>query len=122
MGCGVEPVNATDLTGPGITTTYDGFGRKTAELQDTDGNARTISASYDRDGNRTGIVHPDSSSFGYTYDGLDRLVGIKQGGTELGSVGYNVRGLPEKLSWYYGAASWNETTRGFDPAPPQYAA
>ena len=47
-------------TGEGITNAYDGFGRLASTSDATwAGRRRTLTYHYDRNGNRTGITHPD---------------------------------------------------------------
>jgi hypothetical protein len=62
------------LAGPGITNTYDGFGRLASATTDRDGIARRFSSEYDPDGNRTTLWDNGVSYAGrYGYDGLGRM-------------------------------------------------
>ena len=56
----------------GITTAYDGFGRVKSSTNNSDGVSRTLSYTYDADGDRLSVIHPDLQTFAYGYDGLDR--------------------------------------------------
>lgn len=60
-------------TGEGVTDTYDAAGRIATTANSMDALTRTVSFSYDSDGNRTRVTHPDGVYFQYTYDGLDRM-------------------------------------------------
>ncbi|WP_162814913.1 RHS repeat protein [Erythrobacter aureus] len=104
------------LTGAGITYTYDGFGRLTAETQTTDGISRTVSSRYDANGNRTRVTHPDGQYWTFDYDGLDRVTNVKQATTTLGIASYNNRGLPLQFAWTWSTASSNKSTYGYDSA------
>ena len=79
-------------SGIGIDHNYDGFGRL---LSSTNSSLnKTITYDHDREGNRTWIEHPDTVSFDYAYDGLNRLESISVGGTTLQISGkYNAQGL-----------------------------
>ncbi len=68
-------------SGPGLTKTYDGFGRMLTDTTNQSGIALTLSYQYDAQGNRTRVTHPDGSFFQYAYDGLDRLGSIKENGS-----------------------------------------
>ena len=104
------------LTGAGITYTYDGFGRLTAETQNTDGISRTVSSRYDANGNRTRVTHPDGQYWTFDYDGLDRVIRVRQQGTVLGVASYNARGLPSQMAWTYQKASSHAKTLAYDSA------
>jgi len=85
-------------TGGGIAYTYDGFGRLTAETQNSDGNLRTIASAYDAHGNRTSMTYADNGKINYTYDKLDRFTGASWvnplNGANVGFAGttYDARG------------------------------
>lgn len=77
-----------------IANAYDGFGRLTSSTVSMSGVSRTVGHLYDADGNRIRVTHPDGNYFTYDYDGLDRLVVVKQNGTtQIASVAYNAKGL-----------------------------
>jgi RHS repeat-associated protein len=79
----------------GVTTTYDGFGRVYQSSNNVSGTARALTYTYDADGDRTSISHPDGNYFTYGYDGLDRVNLIKENGlSALVSVVYNSQGNP----------------------------
>lgn len=78
--------------GQGVTTVYDDFGRPSSSSTNMGGTSRTLSYQYDANGNRTQLTHPDSASFLYSYDGLDRLERVQENGTtpvELKSYAYD---------------------------------
>jgi RHS repeat-associated protein len=56
----------------GISTHYDGFGHVDRSTNTSDGVSRQLSYSYDANGNRLSITHPDGAKFTYSYDGLNR--------------------------------------------------
>jgi RHS repeat-associated protein len=106
----------TSLTGAGITYAYDGFGRLTAETQNTDGVTRTVSSQYNANGSRTRVTYPDGQFFTYDHDGLDRATVLREGTTQLGTASFNNRGLPTQMAWTALTASANRRSYGYDPA------
>jgi YD repeat-containing protein len=80
--------------GPGVANGYDKADRLISSSSNgTGGTVRTLGYSYDANGNRTGISHPDSSGFVYRYDGLNRATKIEEGGgTVLIALGYDALG------------------------------
>ena len=66
-------------SGQGISNNYNGFGERLSTTTNLTGNTRTFSYSYDKNGNQVTITYPDGESFARTYDGLDRLNGVKEG-------------------------------------------
>ena len=91
-------VRFDSASGQGITSTYDGFGRLTGSSINLDGVTRTLSYTRDKNGNRTQVTYPDAVSFNFTYDGLNRMTGLLQGGSSLQSFAYNNRGLRSGMS------------------------
>lgn len=67
--------------GVGITDSYNGFGELSSTTNNMGTTARTLIYTYDLDGNRAQLTYPDNTYFTYVFDGLDRLVTIKEGGT-----------------------------------------
>lgn len=65
-------------TGLGITRAYDRFGRMTQEQNNSSGTNFVINNTYDKNGNREKLTHPDGAYFRYDYDGLNRLTTIKE--------------------------------------------
>jgi RHS repeat-associated protein len=61
------------VTGEGVSTQYDGFGRVTSSTLAMAGTTRTLSYLYDSGGNRTRLTHADGAVFGFGYDGLGRM-------------------------------------------------
>jgi len=101
------------ITGQGATNVYDGFGRLTSSSSNMGGTARTLTYQYDADGNRTRVTHPDSIYFVYDYDGLDRFIGIRQGGgANQAEIAYDRQGRRATLT--QGGAG--TTTYGYDDA------
>lgn len=99
-------------TGPGITTTYDGFGQVASSSTNQSGAVWTLSYQYDADGDRTQVTYPGGSYFTYQFDGLDRLSVIKESGTTtLVAVTYDTQGRRSNLARGSGVTS---TTYGYD--------
>jgi RHS repeat-associated protein len=82
----------TSQAGPGIVSTYDGFGRLRSSANSTGGTTRTLTYSYDPNGNRTSLTHPDGNAFGISYDGLNRPIVFTANGATLGYQGYYQHG------------------------------
>jgi RHS repeat-associated protein len=59
--------------GDGVTNAYDGFGRLTSSTTSIGGLGGAISSTYDADGNRTQVLHPDGAHFDSTFDAADRF-------------------------------------------------
>jgi RHS repeat-associated protein len=73
-----------------VSVGYTGFGEVKTENINEYGTQYTISHTYDANGNREQITHPDLVKFNYGYDGLDRLTSIgENGGSYLISQYYN---------------------------------
>ncbi len=104
------------LTGVGITYAYDGFGRLTSENQNTDGTSRTISSQYNANSARTRVTYPDGQFFGYDLDGLNRVTGLRDGTTLLGTATFNNRGLGTQLAWTSLTTTANARSFTYDPA------
>ncbi|WP_422058504.1 RHS repeat-associated core domain-containing protein [Sphingomonas sp.] len=79
--------------GQGITNVYDGLGRLSSSTTDQGGTSRTLAYEWDAGGNRTRVTHPDGVYFTSTYDGLDRLTAILEGGTtQVAAISYDSQG------------------------------
>jgi RHS repeat-associated protein len=55
------------VSGEGLTTTYDTYGRALSNAMTMDGVTRTLTNTYDAAGNRLSLKFPDNVTFGYTY-------------------------------------------------------
>jgi RHS repeat-associated protein len=98
------------ITGQGIESGYDGFGRLTSSTN-TMGNSHTLSYQYDADGDRTRITHPDGTYFTTDYDGMDRAtVTHENGGTAITTLSYNSQGLRSGVS----RSNSTTTSYGYD--------
>ncbi len=64
------------VTGEGLISSYDGFGRLMTSTLTLGGSSRSFSYEYDVIGNRTKITHPDGLAFSYSYDPLNRFVNL----------------------------------------------
>jgi RHS repeat-associated protein len=104
------------LAGSGVTYTYDGLGRLTAEAQNTDGITRTVTSEYDANGNRTRVTYPDGNYFLFDHDGLNRAINLRNNFTILGTASYDDRGQAAQLDWTYGTAELNRKSYGYDAA------
>jgi RHS repeat-associated protein len=88
------------LAGEGITTAYDGFGRLVSSSSNMGGVARTVGNSYDSNGNRIRITHPDGSFFTYDQDGLNRATLIREnGGDPIASFTYDRAARRARSGW-----------------------
>ncbi len=89
----VTKVRFDSLAGEGVTNSYDGFGRVTASTLVLAGTSRTLSYSYDSNGNRKTVVHPDGAYAHYDYDGLDRMTAyLENGWNPLVALSYDPAG------------------------------
>ncbi|HYD37307.1 MAG TPA: hypothetical protein VEA60_06815 [Allosphingosinicella sp.] len=104
------------LTGEGIDSGYDGFGRLASSTTNMStatmgGASRTLIYQSDADGNRTRITHPPAIVpthphlgpltfyYNYQYDGLDRPMGITNaGGSSVAGWTYNAFGRLETIA------------------------
>lgn len=64
-------------TGEGLDYEYNAFSEKVEEKSTLFGKTYVIKSSYDKNGNRKNITYPDSKTFGFQYDNLDRLTILK---------------------------------------------
>jgi RHS repeat-associated protein len=93
-------------SGEGVTNTYDGFGRRASSTLAMDGTSRTLSYSRDNNGNRIQLTWMDSLQTSYSYDGLNRMSAVYEGGvgstTNLVNFTFNSRGLLATKTARYG--------------------
>lgn len=90
-----------NTAGEGVTNTYDGFGNRITATNNMGGITRILTSAYDLDNNRYSITHPDSQQFSYTFDGLDRVMGVSDSATtnnNLLSITYRSNGKREKIT------------------------
>ncbi|WP_082209329.1 RHS repeat-associated core domain-containing protein [Novosphingobium sp. B-7] len=98
------------VSGEGVSTAYDGFGRITTSTLAMDGTSRALGFLYDADGDRIQISYPDGNSVKYTYDGMDRLTNILRSGTTgIANYTYDAAG---RLSSFNGGIN---TSYIYDP-------
>ena len=122
-----------------ITLTYDELNRLTAKTYPSGSSTTDVTFAYDATtasnkglGRRTGMtgdatatwvydsrgrvatetitINGDAQTFGYTYDGADRLTVVTYPGGEVVTQTYNDRGLPSTLTvdaWAIGPAGYN---------------
>ena len=86
-------------SGEGVGTAYDGFGRMANSALNMDGVTRTLAYTFDKNGNRTQVTHPDGNYFLSLYDGLNRATYMQlNSGTGLASFSYSNRGIIGTIS------------------------
>ena len=91
------------ITGEGVASNWDGLGRLTSSVTSLGGISRTLSYEYDANGNRTKLTFPDGQYFNYEYDGLDRMVRIRENaGAEIASFIFNNRAERTGISGGFG--------------------
>ena len=69
--------------GKGVTSAYDGFGRRTTETINLGSLTRTLTSAYNNNGARTSLTYPGSVTVTYNRDGLDRLSSATIGSANL---------------------------------------
>jgi RHS repeat-associated protein len=93
-----------------VTNVYDGLSRLTSSTVSMGGVSRAIGRSYDADGNRIRVTHPDGNYFTYDYDGLDRMTAVNQNGSaQVASLDYAAKGQR-----WHAARGVVLTTYGYD--------
>src|SRR5688572_2656140 len=97
-------------SGEGVTQTYDGFGRLASQRLNLGGTDRTLSYQSDAAGNRTHVIHPDTTTFIYGYDALSRPVSITSSPWVMIGIPYYAHGKPSGISRANGAP----TNFGYD--------
>ena len=92
---------------------YDGFGGLSASTINMAGTSRRTSYTYDADGNRISLKHPNGTRFVYSFDGLDRMTtGTIFNGAQFLTIAYDAAGRrtsttrgASQTSYTYDAAS-----------------
>ncbi len=95
-------------SGEGVTNGYDGFGRLTSSSNTMGGITRTLGYGHDANGNRLTLTWPDSQITTYSYDRLNRMIGVHEGaGTSvvMASMHYLAQGQRGSLARRYGDTS-----------------
>ncbi|MFC4307533.1 RHS repeat domain-containing protein [Steroidobacter flavus] len=77
-------ITAQAASGPGISNTFNGFGRLIDTTSTLSGSSLQLSYLYDADGNRTRVTWPDGTYTQYTYDGLNRMDEVRENGAASG--------------------------------------
>jgi RHS repeat-associated protein len=67
------------LTGAGVSNAYDSAGRLASSTTTMDGIARTLTGTWDADGNRAALSGTDGYYAGFDRDGADRPSGLRGG-------------------------------------------
>ncbi|MGA9581596.1 MAG: hypothetical protein WBR13_06475, partial [Allosphingosinicella sp.] len=98
------------VDGEGVTMWYNGFGERITTLAYMFGQPRYVFHSYDLDGNRRTVTHPDGNYAMYDYDGLGRMTAFREnGGPPLATATYDSAGRRTGIG-FTGAS----TTYGYD--------
>ncbi|MES2675934.1 MAG: RHS repeat-associated core domain-containing protein [Pseudomonadota bacterium] len=96
---GITRSSLFSSTGKGITNTVDGFGNVVASTSTMGNVARTLQYTYDKNGNRETITHPDGRYFTYGFDQLNRVNVLNEGTTtSLLTVNYNDDGRRKNIT------------------------
>jgi YD repeat-containing protein len=96
-------------SGPGVTNSWDGFGRLASSTTNMDGVARTMAGQYDSDGNRILLTGDQGYYAPFSYDGLGRMsayVGVVR-------FGYDSAGRRSSLAMGPGSTT-SSVTYGYD--------
>jgi RHS repeat-associated protein len=92
--------------GVGITNSFDGLGRLESSSSNVGGFTRTLTYSYDKNGNRTRLTHQDGNYFQYTFDDLNRAVGVAENGAgAMLTLTYRANGQRQTISRAGGATT-----------------
>lgn len=83
----------------GIANEYDALGRETATTTTMGNVSRRLEFTWNLDGTRTRITHPDGAYFVYAYDRLGRLTSISENGsTTIAAVQYYPNGRRSSMT------------------------
>jgi RHS repeat-associated protein len=93
-----------------VDNVFDALGQLSSQTTAMSGTSRSVSYLYDADGNKKRIIHPDGNYWTYDYDGLNRMVAVKENGTTtIATMAYDAMG--HESSETRGGVS---TTFGYD--------
>ena len=99
-------------TGPGVTNTYDGFGRLNSTANNTGGTTRILAYQYDAGGRRSRLTYPDGNYLSYDYDPAGHLTAIRENGSAtVAAFTYDSATRP-----YQALVAGATTTYGYDAA------
>lgn len=91
-------------SGPGIINNVDGFGQVSETTNSMGSYSRKLSYAYDKNGNRTRVIHPDNNYFTYSFDGLNRVNGVfESASTSLLTLDYWENGTRKSITRTGGA-------------------
>jgi RHS repeat-associated protein len=102
-------------SGPGIATSYDGFGRVAATTTTMDGVARTASYSYDAHGNRLSMSLSSGYYLSFAYDAADRMTGVSEAGPNpIAAFTYDAAQRRSGLALGSGGTFGSSVSYGYD--------
>ena len=99
------------LTGEGVATQYDGFGRAVSSTTSMGGFTRTLGHLHDAAGRRVRLTHPDGHFFTFERDPLGRLVWARENGAGFQAYFTYHPGGPRKMRHLWSLVSLYE----YDP-------
>ena len=103
-------------TGESVSAGFDNAGRATSSGSTMGGTSRTVSSVLDRNGNRSEVTTSSGHWSTFGYDGLDRLTGYFENGTNpVTRIAYDALGRRKSLEQGAGAVS-SSTFYGYDAA------
>ena len=99
------------VSGEGLASSYDGFGRMVSTTIDVGSVTRTLGAGYNKNGARTSLTHSDAQVVSYYRDGLDRLYYATIGSINLFAPDRDAFGRVTALKRYdTGTSNWGNPT------------
>ncbi|HEX8585346.1 MAG TPA: RHS repeat domain-containing protein [Allosphingosinicella sp.] len=84
-------------SGPGITESYDGFGRLASTATNMDGTERVTPFGYDAAGNRTRLGPPTGANQTFAYDAAGRMTEIRASGNLMVGFVYDSVGRRDRV-------------------------
>jgi RHS repeat-associated protein len=103
-------------SGPGTSTSYDGFGRVISSTTTVDGTARTLSAQYDAGSRRTALSGNAGAwayTAGFTWDAGGAPTATTESGITTSTIAYDAAGGRQTLGLGLGATS-SSASYGYD--------
>jgi RHS repeat-associated protein len=104
------------VTGTGVTNSFDALGRLASTGTNMDGTARSITYQYDLSGNRTSMAASTSYAMWFDYDGLGRVIDLREGTNVVARIGYDAAGRRSSLGLGDGGYVSSSVGYGYDGA------